>query len=259
MRRIALLCGLLVLLPALGAADERAVALVEEMMQAMGGAEAWERMRFLRFDWVVERDGQTVAHVRHLWDRYDGRYRVEWTTREGKKVVALFNVNTRAGRVRVDGEEAQGEELKKQLEQAYGRFINDSYWLLMPWKLKDPAVKLEYVGETELEGRSYDLLHVSFAQVGLTPGDHYWAFLNRQTRLMERWAYFLQSYEGAPALEKATPWEWRGWADVGGLRLARERLRIGQNARIHFPVLVVLDSVDASVFDSFEAELPGGE
>jgi hypothetical protein len=61
-------------------------------------------VRFLRFDWVVERDGKTVAHARHLWDRYDGRYRVEWESRDGEAIVALFNVNTRAGRARVNGQ-----------------------------------------------------------------------------------------------------------------------------------------------------------
>lgn len=264
MRKVLLLCGLLAVLGG-GAAtatgnDERAVAVVDAMITAMGGQESWERARYLRFDWVVEVEGKTVVEVHHLWDRYEGRYRVEWTARDGKKLAVLFNVNTRAGQVWVDGQPASAEDEKKYLEAAYGRFINDSYWLLMPWKLKDPGVNLDYAGETQLDAQTYDLVHVSFGQVGLTPGDQYWAYINRQTHLMDRWAYFLESYKdrGAPALEKATPWQWQRWEDVGGgLRLAREKLEVGQNRRIHFPVLQVLDNVEAKVFESLETPMPG--
>ncbi len=238
-------------------APNRAAAVVDEMMVAMGGADGWARTRYLRFDWVVEREGKEVVAARHLWDRYDGRYRVEWTGRDGKKVDALFNVNTRTGRVWVNGEPARDEDEQKYLDQAYGRFINDSYWLLMPWKLKDPGVNIEYAGETTLDATGYDLLHVSFGTVGLTPGDHYWAFINKRTHLMDRWAYFLQDYKGKPALDKATPWDWRDWEMVGRIRLARNKVRVGENARIYFPVLMALPSVDAGVFESKDAPLPG--
>jgi hypothetical protein len=246
------------------ASELQALVVVEGMMDAMGGPAAWEKMRYLRFDWVVERGGNRVAHVRHLWDRWEGRYRVEWETREKHKVVALFNVNTREGQATVDGRRVEGEELKKNLDAAYGRFINDGYWLLMPWKLKDPGVKLEYAGPTELEGKKYDLVHVSFEQVGLTPGDHYWAYINRETHLMDRWAYFLEGMvkdKGEPVLEKATVWDWRRWEDAGGIKLAREKVMVGPdaNAKIHFPVLKVMPGVDADVFESFEATMPGGD
>lgn len=237
--------------------DARAELVVEEMVAAMGGKVAWAQTRFIRFDWVVEREGKTVMRARHLWDRYEGRYRVEWESREGKQLAALFNVKNRTGRIFVNGEPARDEDEQKYLDQAYGRFINDSYWLLMPWKLKDPGVKLQHEGERKLDGQSYDLVHASFESVGLTPGDHYWAYINRRTHLMDRWAYFLQSYEGNPSLDKATSWEWRGWEQIGNIHLAREKVRVGENMRIHFPVLMVLDQVEDSVFESYLVSLPG--
>ncbi len=243
--------------PAQSPPEARATAVVEEMLEALGGLEAWEQTRFLRFDWVVEVQGQERAYVRHLWDRHQGRYRVEWTSREGEEIVALFNIHTRGGHVQVNGQPVRDEDEQTYLDQAYARFINDSYWLLMPLKLKNPGVKLEYAGETRLDGQTYDLVHVSFGEVGLTPGDHYWAYINRRTRLMDRWAYFLQSFDGAPSLEKATPWKWQKWEPVGNLRLAREKVRVGENTRIHFPVLQVLPGVDDNVFESFQAAMPG--
>jgi hypothetical protein len=237
--------------------DVRATAVVDQMMDAMGGPAAWAKVHYLRFDWVVERDGKTAAYVRHLWDRYEGRYRVEWKSREGKSLVALFNVNTRTGRVYVNGQPARDEDEQKYLDEAYGRFINDSYWLLMPWKLKDAGVNLTYRGEAKMDGQPCDMIEVSFENVGLTPGDHYWAYINRRTHMMDRWAYFLQSYEGTPSREKATPWDWRDWRTVGGIWLATDKVRVGENMRIHFPVLMAPSQVDARVFESLDASMPG--
>ncbi|MFQ5695476.1 MAG: hypothetical protein ACE5HB_05770 [Terriglobia bacterium] len=261
MRRTLLLAALLLALGGTAGAqsegDERARALVDEMLTAMGGPEAWEQTRYLRFDWVVEREGETVADVKHLWDRYTGRYRVEWTNREGERIAALFSVNTRVGRALVNQQPVPDDEEQKYIDQAYARFINDSYWLLMPWKLRDTGVKLEYAGEKTLAGKTYDLVHVSFGRVGLTPGDRYWAYISRQSHLMERWAYFLQSFEGKPHLEGARPWEWRRWGKVGPLWLAQEKKRVGENTRIHFPVLLVLETVADEVFESFDVPMPG--
>jgi hypothetical protein len=255
---LCLLCSLATSARAQTPAEARAAAVVDEMMKAMGGIEGWERTRYLRFDWVVEREGKTVAYVRHLWDRYHGRYRVEWESRDGQKMAALFNVNSRDGRVYVNGERARDEDEQKFLDQAYGRFINDSYWLLMPWKLKDRGVRLRYHGEEKMDGQTYDVVQVSFEGVGLTPGDNYWAFINRRTHLMDRWAYFLQDFEGKPAMEKATPWDWKDWQMIGGIRLAREKVRLGgEPARIYFPVLLAPATVSDTVFESLETSMPG--
>jgi hypothetical protein len=144
------------------------------------------------------------------------------------------------------------------LKRAYGRFINDSYWLLMPWKLEDPGVKVESQGTTTIDGLDYDILHVSFENVGLTPGDQYWAFVNRKTHRMDRWAYFLQGDEGTASMDKATAWTWSDWRPSGGLMLASDRRQVGgkEGERIYFPVLKVLDKVDDGVFASPEAVLP---
>ena len=237
-------------------------ALAEEMVEAMGGREAFEGLRFLRFDWTVVREGEEVARIPHLWDCHTGRYRVEWETREDEQVQALFNINTKEGRVWKNGAEVTAKEERDELlEHAYGRFINDSYWLLMPWKLRDPGVKLEHLGEREADGKIYEVLHVSFEKVGLTPGDQYWAFVNPETKIMERWAYFLQSHEGEPSLEGARPYAWRNWEKVGAMMLAREKVSLDpeREGMVHFPVLAALDELDDKVFESPDVPLPGEE
>ncbi len=53
---------------------------------------------------------------------------------------------------------------------------------------------LAYDGEETIDGVVYDKLKLTFGKVGLTPGDTYWAYINRQTKLMDRWAYFLEDH-----------------------------------------------------------------
>lgn len=227
-------------------------------MDAQGGAAGWQGLRYLRFDWVVERGGTEAVRARHLWDRSTGNYRVEWKNREGQALLALFNVGTKAGQVWVDGAPAPEAERAALLERAYGRFINDTYWLLMPSKLSDPGVHVEHAGTAAVDGRPCDLLHLTFDRVGLTPGDNYWAYVDQQSHLMIRWAFFLQGDKGTPALENASVWDWKDWQKFGTVMMARDRRQVGGDGnRIHFPVLAALPAVDAKVFTDPAAPLPG--
>lgn len=192
--------------------DPRAVALAERCLEAMGGRSALEATRFLRFDFFGFRT--------HHWDRHTGRHRLEGQGRDGVRYVVLQNLDSREGRVWLDGEEVAGEEAAKRLEAAYGAWINDTYWLLMPYKLLDPGVNLEAAGEETVDGVVYDKVKLTFDGVGLTPGDTYWAYLNRETGLMDRWAYHLQGWEAARAPQH---WQWLDWQRYGNIMLSSLR------------------------------------
>ena len=65
----------------------------------------------------------------------------------------------------VDGEPLEGAERDSTLTDAYGTFINDSYWLLHPFKYFDPGVHLDWAGRTELsDGTSYPTVHLTFEE-----------------------------------------------------------------------------------------------
>src|SRR5260221_9770163 len=174
--------------PLFAARDPKAVAVADAMMSAMGGKAGWEKARFLRFDFVVVRDGKKVASFSHWWDRYDGRYRVEGDDPKSGPWKAYFNVETRRGDFFVNGTRAEGEAAAKGLENAYDRFINDTYWLLAPWKVFDPGVNLEYVGEVKTAaGQDCDEIKVSFENVGVTPKEVYWIDIDKSTHLLHQW------------------------------------------------------------------------
>jgi hypothetical protein len=220
-------------------------ALAGQILEALGGARAWKATRFLRFDFAVEDKGKEVVRRAHTWDKWTGRYRLEGKNKEGQAFVVLMNVNSKEGSAVVGGKPAAGEELKQLLERGYATWVNDTYWLLMPYKMLDPGVVLAMDGESKAAGAAWDKVRLSFDKVGLTPGDRYWAYVNRTTRLVDRWDYVLQSAKPGDA---PTSWEWRGWKSYGGIKLAPERWNEKDQRKIHFPVLEVPEAVPDALF-----------
>jgi hypothetical protein len=211
----------------------------DRALKALGGKQAWDNTRYLRFTFAGRRS--------HWWDKWTGRHRVEGQTREGEKYVVLENVNTKEGMAWLNGQKAEGDKAKELLEGAYGAWINDTYWLLMPYKLQDPGVTLTYDGTETIDGKTYDKLALSFQNVGLTPGDRYWAWINRDTGLMDRWAYILESM---PKEGPATAWTWEGWQKHGNIMLAPHRGQVGGDRKLELSDIAVSDQLPDSVFTS---------
>jgi hypothetical protein len=227
-------------------ADTKATALADRVMEALGGTDAWNKTRYLRFDFAVDRGGKTVMRRSHTWDKWTGRYRVEGPTREGVPFVILMDLNTRDGSAWLDGKKVEGEELKKQLERGYGMWVNDTYWLLMPYKMRDPGVILSYAGEEKGDrGATYDKVKLTFDNVGLTPRDAYWVWVNRDTGMVDRWDFVLKG-EAVPP----TTYTWTGWKKHGGIMLAGERMNPADGRKLLLPDIAVLESVPDSVFTS---------
>jgi hypothetical protein len=232
MRRAASIFFLLALAAAvpLRAEDPRATAVGKSMIEAMGGPSAWDHARYFRFDFTVVRSGKKVASFSHFWDRWTGRYRVEGEDAHGVAWKAYFNVNTKEGDYWVNGAKTEGEARAKGLENAYGRFINDTYWLLAPWKIFDPGVTLAYDGEKPCPGGGMcDVLKLSFDNVGLTPKDVYWMWITRDGRNMVQWQYILKGAEEPP-----TTVQWKNWQKVGGIGIAMEKPMEGKPTVIRF-------------------------
>jgi len=227
------------------ASDAKALELADATLKAMGGSEGWDTARFFRFDFAVEEGGKVRGSYRHWWDRKTGRYRLEGKNKEGKPFIVLFNVNDRKGKAWLEGKLADTEQTAKLLEYGYDRFINDTYWILMPYKMKDPGVHLQWEEpRSDPSGKKWMVVHLSFDKgVGLTPGDQYWAFIDPDTHLMGRWEYVLEG-EKPPA----EAWTWEGWRRFGPILLSPDKKGAGKDTMIRFPNLSVSETVDESVF-----------
>ena len=199
------------------------------MITSMGTEEAWERARYFEFDFVVDlADGEFRRS--HEWDRYDGRARVAWTQDGTETVVVLDDMDPPSGRAWRDGQEvASGPAADSLLQRAYGAHINDSYWLVMPYKWKDPGVNARWLRrETSEDGRRYEVIELTFDGVGITPDNKYHAWVNRDTWLMDQWAHY------STADAEPTVTEWTNYRDVGPLILSLDK------GRIHFENVRVL-------------------
>ncbi len=219
---------------------EPARAVGKQLWNALGGDDGWQRARYLRFDWIVERDGKRVVARSHYWDRWTGRYRVDGEDKEGAYRV-YFNVNTKEGDAWLGGKKlTDAAQRKKWLDDGYEAFINDSYWLLAPFKIFDGGVKLDYGGEDKgPHGEACDVLKLSFDNVGLTPKDMYWLYVDRATHLVVEWKYVLDGKKEPP-----TAWAWSDWKKTGSIMLASMRQNLGKPSVIRFDNLKVSTDVD---------------
>lgn len=242
---IGFLFGCFWLLQTASAQDERADALAERAIQATGGAETWSKIRYLSFMFSPIRTGKNQPGPRHLWDRFTGDYRVSWVKNADTTITVLFNVQTRVGKAYFNQQPAPESAQSALLQTAYRRFINDTYWLLVPVKLFDPGVFRAYEPDSTTAG--HEVLGIRFDQVGLTPGDRYWFRIDRMTGEMRTWTMRLQSNQtGIP-----THYFMQQWTDfetpAGKVRLPLWKVNAQQNGiycdRLKFP-----DTVPEHVF-----------
>ena len=176
--------------------DPKAIEIARSTYESIGGDEGFENAALISFRFVVEKDGTPISDYGHVWDRKTGRYRLSGTQKDGKGIIAFFNVSDfsvdKPGQdVYISGRRLDDFESSNHLKWMYGRFINDTYWLLMPAKLRDPGVILKYEGEsTDSTGQIHDIILASFQEgTGITWQDRYWVYINRETHLMDRWEY----------------------------------------------------------------------
>jgi hypothetical protein len=174
-------------------ADSSAEQLGQAVWQASGG-ENWAKVKTIDFTFAVEKGGKTLMSAEHHWDVAAMTDRVKW---KDKDVTANL------------ANPASDEDAK----EAYGRWVNDSYWLLAPLKLKDHGVNLSDEGTKEIDGAKCEVLGLSFGKVGLTPNDHYNLYIDPKTKLVT-------SFDYMPEPGKSMHATWADYEKSGGLTLA---------------------------------------
>jgi hypothetical protein len=231
--------------------DPQAIAVADRVLLNLGGEAAWAGTRSLVFTFAVARGDTEFMRRTHYWDRATGRHRVEFADREQRAFVVIHTIgDTTVSAVLAAAAGApvtDPAELRALREHAHAMWVNDGYWLLMPYKLKDPGVHLAYEGEKSEGGTTWEVIRLSFDRVGLTPGDQYWAYMNRATGLVERWAFRLESM---PPDAEPKAFDWMNWRRYGGILLADARVAVGGNQRIFFPDLAVAGELPAGTFTS---------
>ena len=93
--------------------------------------------------------------------------------------------------------------LPDSMAMAYKEAVNSiAYFVLLPYKLSEPAVQLEYLGQIKIEENIYNKIKVSFKQEsgGTDYKDVFCYWFNAKTKMLD----FLAYSNGGPRFRKAT-------------------------------------------------------
>lgn len=183
--------------------------LATDLWKASGG-ENWAKVREVHFTFAVEQEGKPLFSAQHVWNVAAGTDEVKWKDKEGKDHAVTVNLAAPAS----DEEKA-----------GYARWVNDSYWLLAPLKVRDRGVTVEASGPKDLNGVTCETVRLKFEKVGLTPTDEYVFYLDPKTKLPLAWDYIPASGTGMQAT-------WEKFKSFGGLNLATEHNFSGKTIKL---------------------------
>ena len=215
------------------ASDSAAISIADSVVKAMGGWESWEKTHYISWNFFDVRE--------LVWDKWTGDVRINSLKNDFK---AILNVHDLQGRVMINGEEVTNpDSLQQYLNQAKNFWINDSYWLVMPFKLKDSGVTLKYLGKETIDnaGPSY-VLQLTFDNVGVTPDNKYKVWVDQNNHLVRQWAFFRSADQDTANF--ITPWN--NYKKFGSILLSGDR---GQR---DITDIEIFNDLPEEVFNSFE-------
>jgi hypothetical protein len=218
-----------------GALSTNPDKLAAQAIEAMGGRDAFAKLRYVRFDFGGRRS--------HVWDRHTGDYRIE-TRDDSGLIVILFNTKSRTSLAFRNNRPVPPGEQADWFERAYGWYINDTYWLMSATKTLDPGTHRSYEGEQVIDGKRYPTFKLWFDDdVGLTPRDVYWFHIDPETRRPAAWSFILKGGEGPPRVFK-----WSEWMKDGELMLPVRFDQVGSDRSLEINNLYTPGQVDGRVF-----------
>jgi hypothetical protein len=212
--------------------DSLAIVWADAVMRAQGGREAWDNTRYISWNFFGNRE--------LLWDKQTGRVRIE-VPKENN--IYLININDEQGRVQVAGQEITDEQERKEwIEKGKQIWVNDSYWLVMPYKLKDSGVTLTHAGKDTMPGgKEAEVLELRFEEVGFTPQNKYRVYIDPADSLVKAWAYYENAAMDTPNFRSP----WQNYQQHGNILLS------GDRGERQITDISVAESVDEKLFEEF--------
>lgn len=208
--------------------DPQAIKIADQVMNAMGGRAAYDDSRYLKWNFFGSRN--------HIWDKQTGNVRIESQKDDFSLVMNIHNMK---GKVKKDGDLiTHTDSLSKYLQKGKEMWINDSYWLVMPYKLKDSGVTLSYVGEEKTDTSDYKIVGLTFDNVGVTPDNKYHVFVDNETNLIAQWAFYRNATDTIPGF--ITPW--KDYKQYGRILLS------GNRGKYQLSNIEVIESVPNGTF-----------
>lgn len=190
--------------------DVIAGRLANQVMMAVGGRKAWDSTRYLSWNFFGAR--------KLLWDKQTSDVRIDFLKQDMK---ILMNMRSMQGKVWKNGQElTHPDSIRTYLDRGKSIWINDSYWLVMPFKLQDAGVTLQYARkDTTIVGKLSEVLTLTFQDVGDTPDNKYEVWVDQDTKRVTQWAFY-RSYKDSAA---SFTLPWGNYQQMGGILLSDDR------------------------------------
>jgi hypothetical protein len=224
-----------------GDSDPKAVALVDEMLAAVGGADQWAKTKQVRWTQKYMLEGKMSGLFKHAWDRWNGRHRfdqadmptyvtavAEGDESKTKYSVAMYDLLDHEGKgyASYGGQQVGTEDRDKMVASAFKNFNADTYRIVAHYKLKDPGVRLHLDGEIEAADGRCDP-KCSVVKVTFDPAvgeDTYFLSISQSTKLPE-------------VLEKSSNggrvgFSLQEWTTVGGMKFPTKLQNMGMPGEI---------------------------
>ena len=190
--------------------DDASLHLVNQMEIALGGREAYEEIEELEWNFFGAR--------KWWWNKKTGDVICN-SLKDG--IVIEMNLDSKEGTVSEKGVKiSDGAASKEYIDKGYNWWINDSYWLVMPFKLRDPGVHLKYLGIKETEaGENAEVAELTFDQVGITPQNKYELYFDPQTHMLIQWDFYGAASDTSAAFKRP----WKGYETHAGVEFSTDR------------------------------------
>ena len=190
--------------------DGKAISIANEVVNASGGVKAWNDTRYIGWNFFGSR--------RHVWDKQTGDVFIKSLK---TPIEIRMNINDKIGQVWMNNElTTEPDSLSKYLQKGYEWWVNDSYWLVLPFKLQDSGVSLKYLGDgTTEDGTAADLLSLTFDKVGVTPQNKYHIYVDKSSRHISQWDFYVNANDD----EARFKIPWKNYFPYGNIQLSGDR------------------------------------
>ena len=166
--------------------EEKGEALLQKCLNAHGGQQLWNSFNGLAYK--LNDNGKEIYQLTHLKDR------------------RTF-IKSKEYEVGFDGKVAWAKPNAREVSGGSAAFYYnlDFYFLGIPFLLKDPGVNIYYEGQKTKDLHIYEVLKITFGpEVGLTPGDIYYLYIDLATHMLKILTYSISYFdEGSTSIKSA--------------------------------------------------------
>lgn len=187
---------------------DRIERILDSLEMAMGGRAAYEKAQVIEWSFF--------GYRKLIWDKAGKQVWIEY--QQGQPLQIYYDIKEDTAAVYLDGKSVNDvDSLLMFKTRARRIWINDSYWLVMPFKLRDPGVNISYSGVSSIDSVIQEPCHILTVtfddSVGVTPENKYEVFISLKDRLVKGWKYYNKVTDQEPSIYN--PWRnYQNYRDV---------------------------------------------